>query len=34
MEKEKIKLLKDFIWLRNKIDFDFVFEQDSFQIRI
>lgn len=30
MEKEKIKLLKDFIWLRNKIDFDFVFEQDSF----
>lgn len=30
MEKVKIKLLKDLVWLGNKIDFDFIFEQDIY----
>lgn len=30
MEKEKIKLLRDLIWLRNKINIDFIFEQDIY----
>ena len=30
MEKEKIKLLEDLMWLRNKFNFDFVFEHNTF----
>lgn len=30
IEKEKTKLLKDLIWLRSKINFDFLFEQDIY----
>lgn len=30
MEEKKIKLLKDLAWLRNKFNFDFIFEQNNF----
>lgn len=30
MDKNKEKLLKDFIWLRSKVDFDFIYEKDKF----
>ena len=30
MEEFKKKLIKDLVYLRSKIDFDFVYEQDVF----
>lgn len=30
VEKEKIKLLKDLVWLRSKINIDFIFNQNTF----
>lgn len=30
MDGQKKKLIKDFIWLRSKIDFDFIFDKDEF----
>jgi ubiquinone/menaquinone biosynthesis C-methylase UbiE len=30
MEQYKLKLINDFVWLRSKVNFDFIFEKDTF----
>ena len=30
MEEYKKKLIKDFVWLRSKVNFDFIYEKDKF----